>query len=116
MGMWSLFSEALSASVPFLQAHLDRAGDRRRTVCSTVPPLVCADGTLLSVQASTIHHCSPRSDFGPYESAEVAVSSRVVEWESFNAEPAVAEAPFVYRRVPLEMIAVLINRHGGLPL
>ena len=116
MGMWSLFSEALSASVPFLQAHLDRPGDCRKTVCATIPHLVCADGTLLSVQASQIHHCHPRSDFGPYDSAEVAVSTRISEWDAFNAEPDVPEAPFVYRRVPLEMIADLINRRGGLPI
>ena len=114
--MWSLFSEALDASVPFLQAHLDRVPDRRRTVCKTVPPLVCEDGTNLSVQASQVHHSHPRSDFGPYDCAEVATSIRASEWESFNAEPDVSEAPFVYRRVPLEMIAAFINRHGGLPI
>ena len=39
--------------------------------------IVCKDGTVLSVQASSWHYCSPRRNEGPYRQVEVAIISGV---------------------------------------
>ncbi len=35
------------------------------------PKTTCTDGTVLSIQASSFHYCSPRGDHGPWEMVEV---------------------------------------------
>lgn len=36
-----------------------------------IGPCLTGNGTLLSVQASAFHYCSPRQDAGPYDTVEV---------------------------------------------
>ena len=65
---------------------------------STTTPILCADGTIISVQASSGHYCSPRAD-NPnkgYGSVEVRVN---------NGEPVGWMQP--------ARVLELINEHGG---
>lgn len=94
-----------------LQLHLKNP--QRRGFGGPVPPVVCTDGFTMSVQASDSHMCTPRSNVGPWLSVEVGFPSRV--------EPLLwpyAEAPgnwteTVYGSVPVELVAAVIELHGG---
>ena len=76
--------------------------------------MVCKDGFSMSVQASDRHYCFPLNNTGPWSKVEVGYPS-IVEpllWEY-------AESPWqwtdtVYPRVPVEVVAAVIEVHGGL--
>ena len=81
--------------------------------------IVCADGFTMSVQASDFHYCDPRSDYGPYTTAEVGFpSEKDPELEKFAEDPdALIESgavQTVYGYVPVEVIMDVIERHGGM--
>lgn len=80
-----------------------------------LPPIVCKDGTKLSVQASKYHYCEPRDDTGPYVSAEVGFPS-VAPPESWNGycEDLSSPTQTVYANVPVDTIAFFIGAHGGI--
>ena len=81
-----------------------------------VPRIVCADGFSVSVQADIGNYCSPRNDEGPWDAAEVGFPSeasiRLMEW----AEDAARPTETVYGYVPLAVIALVIEDHGGFKL
>lgn len=78
----------------------------------------CADGATLSVQASSLHNCTPKSDTGPWEAVEVwcirgpkgnnVSITRWNEWSDGRQGP--------YNRVPTRLVNAFIKRHGGLAL
>lgn len=78
------------------------------------PRLVCADGAMLSVQASTAHYCSPRNDEGPWGLVEVwcitGPSGRPVYPRSFGSGG--KENPYGW--LPVALVNKFIHRHGGL--
>lgn len=79
----------------------------RRFMKSPIDHIVCADGTRLSVQASSTHYCTPRSDFGPYTHVEVwRVTAPVTEFEYDSEEPSAY--------VPIEKVVAFIDNHGGI--
>ena len=82
------------------------------------PAIICRDGLRLSVQASSTHYCTPRSDFGPYSHVEVGFPSRVPpkSWAvycdgDFTQETATHS---VYGYVPVELVEEWISEHGGI--
>lgn len=68
------------------------------------PAIICADGTVLSIQASEDHHCHPKNNEGPYKFVEVLQFNRDGKQRTKYPESNVA-VEFVNRR---------IRRHGGL--
>ena len=75
--------------------------------------VVCADGTTLSVQASTIHYCSPRNDQGPWDSVEVGFVTNPKGgqytpkgWKQYGG-------PDVFGRVPIATVNKFIRARGG---
>jgi len=75
-------------------------------------PLICNDGTSLSVQASSHHYCSPRVDkANVYEKVEVwCVTVEVPEsWLEYG-DP--EDNPFAY--IPVSMVEEFIDSHGGI--
>ena len=64
-------------------------------------PILCADGTIISVQASSGHYCSPRSDNADkgYAAVEMMITS------DDKAEPK--------GWVPATVVMELIAKHGG---
>jgi len=82
--------------------------------CRKVRKVVCRDGFSMSVQASSGHYCSPRNDEGPWETVEVGFPS-IIEpllWD-YADEPG-AWTDTVYGYVPIELVAAVIEVHGGL--
>ena len=85
--------------------------------------ITCKDGVTLSVVAGAGSYCSPRPGFGssrdyegPYTAVEVGFPSARpepwLEWCSF-ADDAEKPTETVYGWVPVEMVAALIQSHGG---
>jgi len=78
-----------------------------------LPPLCCADGFKLSVQAGSSLYCTPRSDVGPWTHVEVGYPSR--------DEPLLwpyAEIPgdwtnTVYPYTPVAVVAAVVELHDG---
>ena len=74
-------------------------------------PMRCADGFSMSVQASNSHYCSPRDDFGPYVSVEVGYPNRPEPLLEPHSDVVGGD---VFGWVPVEVIAQIIAKHGGL--
>lgn len=71
--------------------------------------VVCADGFTLSVQASSFHYCTPRSNEGPWTHFEVMLDDYEEDWEdslTYTSMP-------LYARVPAEDVDAFIAKHGG---
>ena len=78
-------------------------------------PVECRDGFKISVQASSSHYCSPRNNEGPYVQVEVGYPSAVEEtlldyMDGGTDHPTES----VYGWVPVEVVAAIIERHGGI--
>lgn len=75
--------------------------------------VVCADGFTMSVQASEMHFCLPKNSTGPWDSVEVGYPN-VIEPLLFEyAESPGSWTDTVYLYVPIDLIAVVIELHGG---
>ena len=74
--------------------------------------ITCADGTTLSVQASSMHYCRPRADLGPYTHVEVGFPS--VDPPETWAVYADGKYPSdVYGYIPVALVREFIDAHGG---
>lgn len=82
-------------------------------VVRPIPIIKCANGVKLSVQASSYHYCSPRTDDGPYISVEVGFPSVVIPEFIRYAEEPNRPTETVYGRVPIELVAKIISNFGG---
>lgn len=81
---------------------------------NTVPPIVCADGASLSVQASRTHFCSPQNSNGPWDTVEVGFPSVAVpEWAGFKHEVDGPDSKAVFGGVPVALVRAFIAAHGG---
>lgn len=80
------------------------------------PRMRCADGATLSVQASSLHHCTPKSDTGPWEAVEVwhirGPKGNNVTMTTWNKWADGYQGPYI--RVPTQLVNAFIKRHGGL--
>ena len=70
--------------------------------------LQCSDGFSMSVQASESHYSEPRTNQGPYSKVEVWLCGEVPEWSEYGD----GEDPYAF--VPIELVAQLIDHHGGI--
>ena len=75
------------------------------------PPITCKDGYELSVQASSRHYCTPRKDRAKFY-IEVEVGFPSYHDDLLGEDNDCG----VYACVPVENVAVLINKHGGMNL
>ena len=77
------------------------------------PVILCGDGLEISIQASSLHYCTPREDVGPYSTVEVGFpSKRIAELMPYAEDP---DDPTntVYGNVPIEIVEHVVNQHGG---
>ena len=81
---------------------------------SRCPPITCADGFKLSVQASEFHYCTPRCGNGPYSGVEVGYPSAREELLMPFAEDAENPTDTVYGWVPIEIVEQVILKHGDI--
>ena len=72
------------------------------------------DGTILSIQASEMHYCTPRNNIGPYTAAEVhvALGTGPDGWGAYEH----GEEGIYYGYVPTDLIEKFIVDRGGLDL
>lgn len=79
-----------------------------------VAPVVCKDGTMLSVQASNAHYCTPRADTGPWTTVEVWCVER--DGKELKPRSFGTYTSNPYGWVPVETVNKFIARHGGLAM
>lgn len=98
--------------IDYVNTHLaaQKQGPEPKPV---VRQLECADGTTMSVQASSCHYCSPREDTGPWTAVEVWMI------KSPNGNPCYPKTFGEYHGepygwVPVNIVNNYIHRHGGL--
>jgi hypothetical protein len=90
-----------------------KEGSGRRNL-APIDAIKCADGTTLSVQASSCHHCTPRDDDGPYTAVEVGFPSMTIEsFLSYIENADLDPIDSVYGWVPIYVVAQAILDHGG---
>ena len=78
-----------------------------------VPRIECADGFSMSVQADEFMYCTPRDSVGPWSKVEIGFPSERVEAFMEWAENSDNPTETVYGWVPLEVVAEVIEDHGG---
>jgi hypothetical protein len=77
------------------------------------------DGSVISVQASSFHYCTPRENAAPaYTHVEVASFGNplpeLAEYSEGLADPSDTEAVWVYPYTPTERLQEFIASRGGL--
>jgi hypothetical protein len=80
------------------------------------PPVTCKDGFSMSVQASSFHYCTPRVDGAPfYTTYEIGFPSEreplLMPYRELSEDEPTRT---VYPYVPVEIVAAVIRKHGGL--
>jgi hypothetical protein len=78
----------------------------------------CASGVSLSVQASTFHYCTPRTNNGPWTHVEVGFIYDENEepidppdsWKEYATDTFPCD---VYAYVPLELVVEFVRTNGG---
>jgi hypothetical protein len=75
--------------------------------------IICADGFSLSVQATHGAYCSPRENIGPWYAVEVGFPSAKPELIAHLAEDERDYTETVYPYVDIDLVAELIELHGG---
>lgn len=78
--------------------------------------VTCMDGVTLSVQASTSHYSSPKTNTGPWTKVEVGypkgITAMPQSWQEYaeDSEP----VSDIYAYIPIELVAQFIDEHGGI--
>ena len=79
-----------------------------------IPRVKCVDGFEVSIQASHFHYCQPRDSAGPWTHVELGFpTARVTSLREYRDGPP-PDTGTVFGYVPIEKVARLLNRHGGL--
>lgn len=77
-------------------------------------PIICADGFKVSVQASKHHYCSPREHYAEWASVELGFPSEADDLIQEYAEDPDRPTETVYGYVPIDIVARLVIKHGGI--
>lgn len=81
---------------------------------NNTPRVRCKDGFAVSIQASHSHYCTPRDSTGPWTEVELGFpSGRVPTLREYRDGPA-PDTANVFGYVPIEKVAKVLLRHGGL--
>ena len=85
--------------------------DMRSQSTGQVPRIECDDGLVMSVQASSMHYCTPRDNVGPWTHVEIGYPSRVIPELAQYGEQGYSS---VYAYVPIELVENIIEASGGM--
>lgn len=81
---------------------------------TTRPRLLCADGTHLSIQASSFHYSIPaRDNDSNYTHVEIGYPSKVIDEILPYAEDQETPLDTVYGRVPVGLVEEVVSKRGG---
>lgn len=84
------------------------------TYLDLIQKIKCKDGFEVSVQASHHHYCTPRNSFGPWRTVELGFpTARIPSLKEYRDGPG-PDQETVFGYVPIEKVAALIVRHGGI--
>lgn len=93
------------------------AWHKRRVIAldsNIVTRMICADGFVVSIQASSGHYCTPREDRAwPYACWELGFPTEAHEEIATYAEDKDRLTGTVYGWVPSSNVLLVINKHGG---
>lgn len=78
------------------------------------PKAKCADGFEVSIQASHLHYCLPRNSFGPWTHVELGYPTAPVPSLRQYRDGSSPDTDNVFGHVPVEKVARVLIRHGGL--
>lgn len=78
------------------------------------PRIVCQDGFSLSVQGSRTHYCKPRKNGCSYFEVEIGYPSEKVDEFMQYAEDKNDPTNTVYGYVPIEIVEMIVAKHGGI--
>ncbi len=78
------------------------------------PIIICNDGLKISVQGSSVHYCTPRSDSYYYNEMEIGFPSEEIKELIGYAENKSDLLNTVYPYVPCDLIQKIIDTHGGI--
>lgn len=79
------------------------------------PRVECADGFSISIQASELHYCEPRtSENVDYEEVELGFPSEKEKLFLPFAEEEDDPTGTVYGYVPVELVDEALQKHGGI--
>lgn len=98
-------------SAAILEELQSRLATRRGA--APIPHITCVDGFTMSVQAGRNVYCSPRDEVGPWLSVEISFPNRIepLLWE-YADEPG-RWTKTVYGYVPVGLVGIIIECHGG---
>lgn len=76
----------------------------------------CADGFSVSIQASVFHYCTPRATvpYSQYSAYELGYPSEGDDLIEEYAETPDRPPRSIYAWVPREVVAQLVEKHGGI--
>lgn len=77
-------------------------------------PIICKDGTILSVQASEGHYCNPRHREGPWSCVEVSVSNNRLRFDAWGLESERWSGGRIWGYLNVDKVNAEIERRGGL--
>lgn len=80
------------------------------------PYIMCKDGFIISIQASSTHYCTPQSDEENinFKNVELAYPSRKDDLILKFAENRDNPTSTIYPQVPIEIVNQLLKKHGGI--
>lgn len=78
------------------------------------PQIICNDGFKMSVQGSSGHYCKPRRNIDYYLEMEIGFPNLEEELILEYAEEPNSPTQTVYGYVPIGIIQLVINKHGGI--
>jgi hypothetical protein len=91
------------------------AEKKRSAEYPVAPAMHFKRGGRMSVQASSAHYCSPKSNTGPYTTVEVLVLGRTKAPKTFGKPSEKFEdGDRLFAWVPVEVVNEEIARRGGL--
>ena len=94
-------------------SNMVRHGTEKSRSLGTIPPIICADGFRISVQASEYAYSTPRAKDAFYTHVEAGYPSELPSVLSeYAEEPNTINT--VFGHVPVEVINKLIDSHGGI--
>jgi len=97
-----------------LQYMLDptfRVNDNFSDWLELVPCVVCKNGLTFSMQASSSHFCTPKSNDGPWTHVEIGYpSEHLYDLELYRGD----NEEGVFGRVPIELVTQIVYAAGGL--
>jgi len=80
-----------------------------------VKAIKCADGFIISVQASMFNYCMPRDDKSPWTHVELGFPNQPIPslFEYMDGGEDRNKMNTVWGNVPIEKVLTLLEQHGG---